>query len=340
MNTEIDIQAPVILEAVKNSKRILLHCHPHPDPDSIGSVIALTEVLRRMGKEVTPIGGDSPFPDSLKVLPNSDEILPLKFSEVDQNKIDLFIILDSSSLNQITREVEVIFPKNIKTVVIDHHKSNLKFGDINLVDATRISTCEILTRLFEIWNEKITPEMAICLFLGIYADSGGFKYIGTTSDTLRLASELTTIYPNYHKFVFDFDNNRSPVEIELMGLALSSIETHFSGNFALSVISYEELKKRGIDKEDATDGLVGDILRSVKGWNLVASLVEMEPGMVVMSFRTRDEGKYDVSKLATTVGEGGGGHRGAAGTKVMKPLDEAKKILLETVARIYPEIVS
>lgn len=328
--------APSILNAIKKSKSVLLHCHPYPDPDSIGSVLAMSSVLKKMGKKVTSIIGDSKYPDNLASLPNRDWIISRQWSQIDSKQFDLFILLDSSSPNQISQLTEVIFPKNMKTIVVDHHRTNEGFGDINLVKADSSSTCQILYDLFNYWGIKIDPDVAICLLLGIYADTGGFKYQNSNFETLRVVSELAKIYPNYHKFVFDLDNYRQPVELEMMGLALSSIEKYFDGKVIFSVITNKDIKKRGLRKEEAMEGLIASTLRSVVGWNLVASLVEAEPNVVTVSLRTRDENDFDVSKIAMAIGEKGGGHRGAAGTTIYASIDIAKIELVDKIREVFP----
>ena len=338
MNTEFTNIAGNILDSIKQSKKILLHCHPFPDPDSIGSVLSMEAVLTKMGKEVTCIIGDSQYPEYLTSLPNHDRIQLKNYSEIDPKEFNLFIILDSSSLTQISQKKEVIFPDTLKTIVIDHHKTNSQFGNINFVDSGSSSTSEILFKLFDAWGIEIDRNIAICLLLGIFADTGGFRYPNATPETLHIVSELSAIYPDYHKFVFDLENNKKPIELEMLGLALSNIHEYYSSQVVFSVISNEDLRSRNISKEDSMEGLIGNTLRSVSGWTLVESLVEAEPDIVTVSLRTRDEKRYDVSKIAKSIGENGGGHTGAAGTTIHKPLGEAITSLLGVISEFYPEL--
>jgi phosphoesterase RecJ-like protein len=233
---------------------------------------------------------------------------------------------------------EVVFPERMNTVVIDHHPTNNGFGKINLVEPTYSSTSHILYDLFTLWKVEFDPDAAICLFVGIFADTGGFRYLNSTPEVLEIAAKLARINPNYHEVVFDLENNRSPIEIEMMELALSSIEKHFSGHVVFSVIPYKEIKKRNLNKSHAMEGLVASTLRSVMGWNLVASLVEAEPDIVTVSLRTRDENRFDVSKIAKIVGQGGGGHRGAAGTIIHEPLEMARQSLLDKIKELFPDL--
>lgn len=328
--------ASLILETIKRSNHILLHCHPYPDPDSIGSVLAMSNVLKSMGKNVTAIIGDTEYPRNLESLPNRDWIVQKKYSDIDSAQFDLFIVLDSSSPGQVSQLTEVVFPKTMKTIVIDHHKTNLSFGDINLIDTNSSSTSQVLYDLFNLWKVEINQDIAISLLLGIYADTGGFKYQNANAETIKIASDLARIYPNYHKFVFDLENYRQPVELEMMGMALSSIEKHFSGKVVFSSITYEQLQEHNIPKESAMEGLIGSLLRSVVGWDLVASLVEAEPNVVTVSLRTRDENTFDVSNISKAVGIRGGGHKGAAGTTILLSMKEAKTELINKIGEIFP----
>lgn len=325
-----------ILETIKASSHVLLHCHPYPDPDSIGSVLAMSNVLKSMGKNVTAIIGDTKYPSNLESLPHRDWIVQKKYSDIDPTQFDLFIILDSSSLSQVSQLIEVVFPETMKTIVIDHHRTNLGFGNINLIDARSSSTCQILYNLFDLWKIEINQDIAICLLLGIYADTGGFKYQNADKETIRIFSDLVKIFPNYHKFVFDLENYRQPIELEMMGMALTSVEKHFSGKVVFSSISFEQLQQHNISKESAMEGLIGSLLRSVVGWDLVASLVEAEPSVVTVSLRTRNENIFDVSKISKAIGVRGGGHGGAAGTTILLPLKEANRELINKIGELFP----
>lgn len=337
MTEELKQNAPLILEAIKNSKRILLHCHPSPDPDSIGGVLAMGYFLKSLSKDFTIISGDSEPPKNVKSLPGYEWIQSKNYLEIKPSDYDLFLIQDTSSLNQITKKGEVVFPESMTTVVIDHHATNQRYGKINLVDENYPSVCQMIYDLFKEWSVDISPEMAINLFLGMYTDTGGFKYPTTTFETLLAASECARLNPNFPKIIFEYENSNEPQQILCLALALNSIENYFSGNVAVASIPYVEFEKRGIQRKHTEKMEVSNILKSVVGWNIGINFMETEPGKISCSFRTRDSEKYDVSKIASSLGQGGG-HKAAAGTTIYEPFDKAKKSLLETIAKIYPEL--
>jgi bifunctional oligoribonuclease and PAP phosphatase NrnA len=163
-----------IWKEIDRSKSILLHLHPGPDGDSVGSALAFYHALIRAGKNVTLIQGDSLLPQNLSHLPGTNKIVTKNINQMDLSTFDLFIILDSASFNQITKLNNFKLPKRLKTIVIDHHQSNEKFGKINMVIPNSPATAQIVYDFLVYRKIKITPQIAACLFIGIFTDTGGF----------------------------------------------------------------------------------------------------------------------------------------------------------------------
>src|ERR1035437_290287 len=170
-------EAPKIFAAIKAANNILLHCHPSPDPDSVGSALAMKFALESLGKKATVIRGDSEIPQAFMHFPGADSIVPKNFFEVDLKEFDLFIIQDTGNLDRVSHLGEMKIPSSLPTIVIDHHISNHGFGTlVNLVDVSYPSTSLILFDLFKVWNIRITEDIAGDLFIGAYTDTGGFRY--------------------------------------------------------------------------------------------------------------------------------------------------------------------
>lgn len=326
-----------ILHHIKQSRRILLHLHPAPDGDSVGSALAFYWFLQSLKKDVTLIRGDSDFPQNLKVLPGSDRIIPKTYFDITITDFDLFISLDSSALNQISKISPVIFPSNLKTINIDHHPTNTKFANFNLIDTDSPAVSQIVYQLFTKWHVKISPDIAINLLIGIYTDTGGFKYPKTTSATFDVASNLTKISPDFTEYIFQIENNSEPEQLRFKGLALLSIKTYFSNHVAISAVPYKILQKNKITKGHTEKSEISNTLKSVTGWDIGASLVEIDPDLCYLSLRTRNPKKYDLGQIAAAVGNGGG-HQAAAGATINLPLPQAKKHLLTVIQKLHPEL--
>ncbi|MDQ3077163.1 MAG: bifunctional oligoribonuclease/PAP phosphatase NrnA [bacterium] len=325
--------AAEILQEIKGAKNILMHCHPNPDGDSMGSTLGMKYVLKTLGIESTIIRGDTDLPKYLSVLLGYETIVKKNIFEVDLSQYDLFLILDSGSLNQISKIKDPEFPSTLKTIVIDHHVSNTGYADINLVDSSYPSTCQIVVDLITSWNIAFTRDMALNLFVGMFTDTGGFRYHSTTHKTFLAAAKLAEVAPDFPEIMFQIENNNTKGRLKLHGYLLNSIETFFNDSVAFASISYDDIQKHGFTKDEISGAYITNEMKSVVGWNVCAYLMEIEPGIVKMSFRTRDEKAFDVSKLAVELG--GGGHVRAAGAQIRGTLSEVKENVLETMKRVY-----
>lgn len=326
-----------IKSAIDESRHILLHLHPGPDSDSVGSSLSFFHYLKSIGKDVTLISGDSNLSPSLMTLPGAEQITQKNYFDLEIKDYDLFIILDSSEKRQISKLNEVVFPSTLKTIVIDHHASNVGFGQINLIDGDSPATCQIVFELFEALKIKITPDIATCLFAGIYSDTGGFKYNSTSSKTFSICAKLTKIAPNFSQTIFNLENNDRPERLKLLGLHLNHVETYFNNRVAFSAISQSMIRKANFNADDSVNSEVANTLKSVVGWEIGVSMIEAGKDRIKVSFRTRDAQKFDVSAIAVATGFGGG-HMAASGALIPMSLSKAKRLVLRTIARLHPEL--
>ena len=63
---------------------------------------------------------------------------------------------------------------------IDHHVTNTRFGDIDVVEPTATSTTEILYGLFQELGVEITAEIAMSLLTGLVTETLGLRSLGVT----------------------------------------------------------------------------------------------------------------------------------------------------------------
>src|SRR3989344_1220890 len=316
MHPKLKTLAPEIWQAIQQANNILLHLHPRPDQDSIGSVLAMGHVLAGLDKKFTVIKGDSPMPEEYSHLPGYDWIVNKNFFEIDLADFDLFLILDTGGVEQISRQGEITFPDHLNTILSDYP-----------------AVGQLLFDLFKEWGVILTPEIAINLLVAIQSDSGGFKYPRTSSETLAAAAELAKMSPNFPAIIAKCENVLTPGEISYLGLGLSKAESLFNNQAAISAISYEELKRAGIRENDVHQNQIANWFRQVREWKIGIALVESQPGQTWISLRSQDGEKYDVSKVALAFG--GGGHRAAAGATIKKPLAEAKAEVLRAAEELF-----
>jgi len=329
--------AKKVWREIDRSSKILLHLHPGPDGDSVGSALAMYHVLKSLNKDITLIQGDSDLPKNLSTLPGADKIIPKNIFQIDLNQYDLFIILDSSSIKQVSRLGDLKFPKKLKTVCIDHHVSSEKFANINLIMSSSSSTCQVIYELLNLRKIKITPKIAACIYTGIYTDTGGFKYFNPTYKTFNIVSQLAKIYPKFPDIIFNIENTDQPDRLKFISLLLGSIETFFSDHVAIASISFDEIQKNKINSTSMFNTDVSNMIKAVVGWDIALTLVEIQPETIKISLRTRDSQKYDLAKIAVAT-KNGGGHKAAAGATLNMSLPQAKETILAIIKKLYPKI--
>jgi phosphoesterase RecJ-like protein len=320
-----------ILDSIKKSKHILLHLHVKPDPDSLGSALAMYWFCKKINKKCTLIRGDGPLNQNLSFFPGFENIALKKYSEINLAEFDLFIILDSASPQMISRETEIEFPPNLKTIVIDHHKTNLKYGNLNLIDSNASATCEIVFYLFKKWGVKIDQNMAAGLYLGIFADTGGFRHPSTTVTTFQAVLELVKIYPNFSELIESLGKNNYPDQVYFQSIGLNNLEILLDNKLALTIIPLEKIQEKNINLDYVMGGDLANFLIGVKDWQVGLILIEIKKNKFSGNLRSKQN--IDVSKIAEYFG--GGGHKNAAGfDNVEIPIETLKEKIITEIKNI------
>jgi phosphoesterase RecJ-like protein len=169
---------------------------------------------------------------------------------------------------------------------------------------------------------KVTPEIALNLFVAIHTDTGSFRYSNTTARTFRIAAELTACGAQ-PAVVSDWLYQRRPEEaLTQLGEVLRRVQVTEDGQVAWITVP------RGLvsDSFMAAEDLV-TYPRSLASVKVAVLLREEAPGMVKASLRGK--GDVPVNRIAGRFG--GGGHENAAGCTLSGSLDEAEATLLAAV---------
>lgn len=321
-----------ILEKINGVDRILLNCHRSPDPDSIGSALALYGVLTKMGKKVELICPSKIEWKALNYLKNLEKIKTIDFAKYDFSQHQLLIILDSSSWDVVTDISDFKSPK-IPVAVIDHHRTNTKFGEINLVDENVTSTGELLYRVFEDWGVGVNKDTAMAILTGIIGDTGTFSYPGTGAQTLKIAGELLEKGADKDRIVQQLFRSVDFKLVQFWGEVIKNANVDKVYKFIWSAIPYTRFKELGalVGGRESVANLIGG---TVEGTDFGIVMVEQEPKKLTASFRSRTG--IDVSVFTQKMG--GGGHRYAAGVSIVGlTFDEAVARVLTTVRESFNE---
>lgn len=306
-----------IYEAIQNSNSILIMAHENPDGDAIGSSVAMYHFLNDINKNVTLLLPE--VPPVFNFLVDNIDII-----DKSLNDYDLAIVLDCSTKERIGQNNNE-FSKCMNSIIIDHHMSNTKYGNINHIEGKTSSCCQILYYLFKSWNVKFTKEIGDALVTGLLTDTCGFANSNVDKNSFAMIYELYETGINFHSLYNKILSKKSMAQYNLMKLAVSRLEFFENGKIAFSYITKADFEKFGAKLGDH-EGLV-DIGRNIDG--VEVSVFIREDCSYLISLRSN--GLVDVSKIAIKLG--GGGHIEAAGAKIDKKFEETKNIVISEIKK-------
>lgn len=282
-----------------NAEHIVLVSHVHPDGDTLGSALALYDVLTQAGKKVTHYNKTLELPLSYDFLPGF-----VKIKEVLPKKFDLVVSLDCSSLNRLqipNGEYEIIN--------IDHHITNRYFGNINVVVDSFTSAGMVVYELLKANNISMSKACAICLYTAIADDTGFFVYGDMDELTFSIVAQLVKHGANPKEIASKVKRREPLSKIRLCGYMLNHFDLHENGTIATIIFNKEALVATGAKRNDTKN--IINMLRSIANVTVAIMLLEEEEGGYKVSLRSKD---INVSKVALDYD--GGGHKTAAGFEI------------------------
>ncbi len=308
-------------ELIANSGTFFLAGHLNPDGDTIGSMLAIASVLKRLGKKVRLFSQD-PVPDNLRFLPHTGSIR----ASLPSGKFDAAILLECSTPAR-GGDLETVLKKAGTVVNIDHHKTSEFYGDINIVEPHSSSTAEIVHRLFYNMNVNITRREAACLYTGIVTDTGRFHFPATSPRTLETASRLLETGFKFSRVNDLLYATKTCEALKILGRALESLEFTAGGKLAVLTLKLSDFKDFGARPEHSENVInFGMMAPGVKA----AVMFREEKGRISVTFRSR--GHIDMSAVAKSFG--GGGHRNASGCRFQGTMHAARLKVLAVLTRL------
>jgi phosphoesterase RecJ-like protein len=309
-------------EFVEKSNKIAVAAHADPDGDSIGSIMALREILKTKGKDVDFfINGEIPF--NYKFIKDLDKA-SLSYKE---KKYDLFFALDSSDEERLADKIDIM-KNSKKTICIDHHKTNKGYCNLNIIEPDFSSTGEIIYEIFKTLKYEINERAAENIFIAIITDTGKFIYNNAGYKTFENVSDLLKLNINKNEIVKNLYSSEPKNIFKLKADVFNSTEFFMEDKVALSCLFKENLKKYNLSLKDI-DGLV-ERLRDIENVEISILIKELDDKTYKISMRSL--GNSDVSKVCETFG--GGGHKNAAGFKIDNiEFATLKKLILEEVEK-------
>lgn len=302
-----------ISEKIRASERLLLVSHVRPDADAAGSVLGLGLALENVGKNVQMVLEDGA--DNFKYLPGSDRIVPAPAGEVD-----MVIVVDCSDPERVGG---VLAEYDHVDLVVDHHKTNLQFGESNIVESDQVATAAILFDHMPEWGLSFDPDVASCLLSGIVGDTIGFRTPNVNADVMRKVADLMDLGADLGNIYREELVMKSFKAVRYWGAGLSRMEQN--DGLVWASLTLADRQKIGYPGSDDAD--LVNVLSSVNEAEIALIFIEQPQNMVKVSWRARPG--MDVSGIAFEFG--GGGHAAAAGADIQGTLEDVMEdIIIET----------
>jgi phosphoesterase RecJ-like protein len=316
------------ISLIKDAKRIIVIQAENPDGDSLGSALALEEILSDAGKEISlycPVD----IPKYLRYAKGWDRVV----QDFDYT-CDIAIIVDTSADVLLGKALDQPsarhFLETHPVIVFDHHisESTLSF-DHTLVSSDVVATTELIYSVAKQADWTINPQAAENMLIGIMSDSLGLTTQNTTADTFEVAGALTrlgasnsTIEQRRREFM-----KKSPEILQYKGELIGRIEYLLDGKLALVHIPWGDIQKYSDQYNPSV--LVLDEMRLVEGVEVACAIKTYPDGKLTGKLRCNTP---VADKIAGFFG--GGGHAYAAGFRAYDSYETIVKELVDATEKV------
>ena len=290
----------ILSDILKDVKSVGITGHIRPDGDCTGSVLALYNyIVENMPETDVDLYLEQPGSE-FYYLKNIDKIK----NTPEDKKYDVFFVLDCSSLDRIEPFISCLNNAS-KTVCIDHHVSNTGFTDLSKIEPQASSACEVLYGTMD--ADKISRNVAECIYTGIIHDTGVFKYSCTSKKTMEIAGEMMEKGIDYSDIIDNTFYKKTYVQNQILGRALLESVLFYDGKCIFTTVTMDEMEFYGVTGREL--GGIVEQLRLTDGVEVAIFLYQTGEEEYKVSLRSKK--KIDVAAIATQFG--GGGHVRAAG---------------------------
>ena len=311
-----------IIEVLRRQKRLLIAGHEDPDCDSLGAALGIYLAAGGAEKQWTLLYTGEP-PQNLSYLPHLDLFTDPAALKGDHEAV---LLVDCSELKRPGDWMPELAAGK-KVYCIDHHEVARPEGEINVVEPEAAAACEIIACICREAGFPVDDEAALCLYSGLAADTGGFRFRNTSARCLRVAASLRDQVDSELVRIRLFED-RTYANMKMLAACLREMRVECGGLLTYSWLSRAEMEKYGAGYNDCHN--IVNFLLELSGVK-VALMFEEYDGHVKMSFRCRDG--YRVDELARRFD--GGGHMLASGCKQQGTLDQVMPAVLGEARKMF-----
>lgn len=322
----MDINFEKLKQEIEKAESIVIFSHVSPDGDTLGSNLAISLMIEKYFNKKVDTVYVGTLPNLYSYLPSFEKFIDVQ--KIDTKKVyDLAIAVDVASKDRMVYGTQIFDKAKVK-VNIDHHKTNIGYADINIVEGDAACVGIILYKIFKEWSLDVPLDVARCIYTSLMTDTGGFKYENTSPETFILASELVKIGVSPNAEYRACYETKPQSMVQFQAYIVTNTIFYNKGRIAFSKITRSDMSKFNAT-DDYTEGIV-EVLRTSKDVEIAAILKETKEGYTKISLRSKT---IDLTPIV--IDFGGGGHTFAAGCTIKKPIAIAFDKLL---ARVQSEL--
>ncbi len=321
---------------LNSSSPIIISTHQNPDGDALGSEIALTYSLRKMGKEVILVNQDR-TPGAFKFLEQYEKIKAIP-EIVDLPKKALVILVDVHDLDTTGPEMKKLIGsiQDKEILFVNHHSPKYFESDCGyiLFDYAS-STGEIIYRFIkDELNFALDKAIAECIYTAIISDTRSFRYSKTTAYSHQIASELLEYGIQAEKIQLEVFGSNNLNQMHVLGITLQNTRLAESGKIAYTYIPFEAMTQYSLSPNE-TKGFINHLL-TIKGVEIAVLLRQDGKEQIKVSMRSK--GNYPIYDLAEEYG--GGGHKFAASFTSNMPAETLLRNIVERLEKLTMETLN
>jgi len=278
-----------IIELLKTRDRFVIAGHIGPDGDTIGSCLGLAMALDKLGKNAVVVLEATAA--KYRVIPGREY---LNHGPLEALSFDVFIAMDCADVDRLGA-AKALFDRAATTICIDHHKTNTGFADYNLIDGKASSTAEMVYGIIEQLTE-VDQRIATAIYCGIVGDTGGFRYVSTSTSTMAVTAKLMATGIPFTELYSEMLLRRSFEAAKAFGLALGAARQAMGGRIVYTYMTAEMLASVGAVSSDL-DTLV-EYLMNTRGADVALFLYERQ-GVAKEELATKMTRDIDVARPET-----------------------------------------
>ncbi len=314
-----------VLHAIQTHNQILCVSHVNPDGDAYGSLLGMGWLLRHLGKK-TILAMHDTTSEQFLLMPGADAIIGPK---AVADTYDLIIALDASSIDRLGTIYHPDEHTHIPLLVIDHHFTNTRFGQINWIDPSCAATCQMLVGLADALAVPLTGAIAECLLTGIVTDTLCFRTSNTDAAVMEAATRLMESGVKLSEIVARTLNRREFGTFRLWGQLLANVQ--LEEGVIWTTISLNQREAAGTED----DGQLSSMLITAVEADISATFTEKidETGQLGVECSFRAKPGFDVGTLAFELG--GGGHPPASGVTLPGTLAEVTARVVSALKAVH-----